>query len=1151
MQNLKRIDFLNQIESLNKQYFYNKIIKNNFKWKFKTLISFDSLNKFNNLKILNNWTKKILIFIKFSFQLKNFLKTLFINFLSSEKNLRWFFLRLWLHYRFFFVKFSMIFNYASNFLNYYSLLNWVAKINSNEKTLNLILKHSWFKSIYARLLIIRFQLFNFFKKNMNFSNTIFKNFIFLLKNLLISWNYISLNNKILKSYNQVNYLLTDTVKLKNFLSINSHIEENNLIKLCFKNNLGLYLYNKDHNSNILISKFKQRYNFNINNIKTFKFLLWELNQFFFNYIKNFLKKIFLLEFCFNNSNIKFKTINNQSLNNFIFSFFLEQGFSYNLLQNEKNIIQKKSQNWKNLLNILKINKQNIFQQKINNYKYNSFKNFNKKYINILIEDKIKQNSLSIIQFKENKKEKYNFYIHFIKKNNYFKNSISHNTVLKNLYYNFYIRTKQKKIKQIIFKKYRKNWLDWSLGKYNFLKKNYSFFIYSLYIKKYKNVKNLYKFLKIMKKKFLLKNIKNDIFNLKEYQIVNKNNFKNNYFYSRNYINSSLFFNTKFNVNWNFKKSLNTFKIKILDQFYLKKHFYIDIQKNKIVQNNFFKFQYLKSLGMLNNNNLNFVKKNFLKNHKLLSKILLIKSYNLKNKNKLIYFRKKKKKKLLYTFYFEKNYFKSLNEKIINKFLLKKMPLEIRGWQNNSFILNLKKNKRLRKFWLKFLKNIILENNNQNWDIIIKNLFKKRFKRFFKRHFKYLAEYYYLILQKKFLYSQIKNLNFYFGKKLKNNKFRSINNIFKNIKFNNKNGNNISLKLIKPRKNYLKSIGDRMFLNILQIKYKKNINILNHLKQKIFKTIFFNSSLKKIQKKNFITFKKKYFWISRLLKKKIHWNKQYKRHNFLFKRLSYNQKWKNINKKNILTLGEFLLRTFNTQKTFINITNTENLYKNKYLNQYFINIHLNEYQKIINQQKIFVNNLLNLEKINIVYFKNLLNLQYYTFNSLNKNVENLKIKILNKENYIENILRNQFFYKSLLKINYEKVNYIYKKLLSNNLQETILDKYNTENTLQRHELKRYKKYFWYRQKWNKKSILKRIYNLRSYMLQLGKISKYKKKKFSNIRNKPLLILPQYFEYDFTLLQALMISTPKVGTSIYGGADNNYFYSLVNFYKRRGL
>ena len=72
-----------------------------------------------------------------------------------------------------------------------------------------------------------------------------------------------------------------------------------------------------------------------------------------------------------------------------------------------------------------------------------------------------------------------------------------------------------------------------------------------------------------------------------------------------------------------------------------------------------------------------------------------------------------------------------------------------------------------------------------------------------------------------------------------------------------------------------------------------------------------------------------------------------------------------------------------------------------------------------------------------------------------------------------------------------------------------------------------------------------------MLQLKKISKYKKKKFSNIRNKPLLLLPKNFEYDFTLLQALMISTPKVETSVYGGANNNYFYSLVNFYKRRGL
>jgi len=88
---------------------------------------------------------------------------------------------------------------------------------------------------------------------------------------------------------------------------------------------------------------------------------------------------------------------------------------------------------------------------------------------------------------------------------------------------------------------------------------------------------------------------------------------------------------------------------------------------------------------------------------------------------------------------------------------------------------------------------------------------------------------------------MKNLNFYFGKKLKNNKFRSFNFMFKNLKINKKFRFGIYSNLLKPRKIHLKQIGDRMFLNILQYKYKKNINLLNNLKQKILKTIFFISS----------------------------------------------------------------------------------------------------------------------------------------------------------------------------------------------------------------------------------------------------------------------------------------------------------------------
>jgi len=115
-------------------------------------------------------------------------------------------------------------------------------------------------------------------------------------------------------------------------------------------------------------------------------------------------------------------------------------------------------------------------------------------------------------------------------------------------------------------------------------------------------------------------------------------------------------------------------------------------------------------------------------------------------------------------------------------------------------------------------------------------------------------------------------------------------------------------------------------------------------------------------------------------------------------------------------------------------------------------------KNLNKQKLYFDNLLKLEKYNIIKFKNIINLKYFNINSFNNNINNVKNKVLLKDSFIENFLRNNFLYRSLLKVNYEKKNFLYQKLLKNNTQENILDHFNKENNLKRNELKRYKKYF---------------------------------------------------------------------------------------------
>jgi hypothetical protein len=106
-------------------------------------------------------------------------------------------------------------------------------------------------------------------------------------------------------------------------------------------------------------------------------------------------------------------------------------------------------------------------------------------------------------------------------------------------------------------------------------------------------------------------------------------------------------------------------------------------------------------------------------------------------------------------------------------------------------------------------------------------------------------------------------------------------------------------------------------------------------------------------------------------------------------------------------------------------------------------------------------------------------------------------------------------------------------------------------MKRNKLKRYKKFFWYRQRWNWNSVLTKSYQWRSKLLNINKIRKQRKIKFTNIRVKPLLILPSSIEFDFVSFRALMISFPNLEASLTGGSSTSYFYSLVNFYQRLGL
>jgi hypothetical protein len=71
------------------------------------------------------------------------------------------------------------------------------------------------------------------------------------------------------------------------------------------------------------------------------------------------------------------------------------------------------------------------------------------------------------------------------------------------------------------------------------------------------------------------------------------------------------------------------------------------------------------------------------------------------------------------------------------------------------------------------------------------------------------------------------------------------------------------------------------------------------------------------------------------------------------------------------------------------------------------------------------------------------------------------------------------------------------------------------------------------------------------LNLKKISRKRSRKFFGIQSFPQIHIPTHLEQDFKTLRSIMISFPKVTTTLYPGGSNQYINSFLSFYKRLGL
>lgn len=194
-QNLKsRINYYtSQIENIN-NFSSNLFFKRK---NFNSLLENSFIN-LENFKWLDTWSQQILVFFNFNFQLKTLLQRIFVSFIIRNETYRFFFLKFWLIYRSFLTRFAKLFLPLKKFFQYLTLLKHVCK-STNEK----ILSSSFYKGLYLRFFIQKFELISNFVSLIENQNFNFNQFFILLKNFL---NPIIFMNNV--NYLKKHFLLT-------------------------------------------------------------------------------------------------------------------------------------------------------------------------------------------------------------------------------------------------------------------------------------------------------------------------------------------------------------------------------------------------------------------------------------------------------------------------------------------------------------------------------------------------------------------------------------------------------------------------------------------------------------------------------------------------------------------------------------------------------------------------------------------------------------------------------------------------------------------------------------------------------------------------------------------------------------------------------
>nr|NP_051152.1 ribosomal protein S4 [Cafeteria roenbergensis]AAF05803.1 ribosomal protein S4 [Cafeteria roenbergensis] len=194
-QNLKsRINYYtSRIENLN-NFSSNLFFKRK---NFNSLLENSFIN-LENFKWLDTWSQQILIFFNFNFQLKALLQRIFVSFIIRNETYRFFFLKFWLIYRSFLTRFAKLFLPLKKFFQYLTLLKHICK-STNEK----ILSSSFYKGLYLRFFIQKFELISNFVSLIENQKFNFNQFFILLKNFL---NPIIFMNNV--NYLKKHFLLT-------------------------------------------------------------------------------------------------------------------------------------------------------------------------------------------------------------------------------------------------------------------------------------------------------------------------------------------------------------------------------------------------------------------------------------------------------------------------------------------------------------------------------------------------------------------------------------------------------------------------------------------------------------------------------------------------------------------------------------------------------------------------------------------------------------------------------------------------------------------------------------------------------------------------------------------------------------------------------